>query len=83
MGCTTLAQAWNRAQLEARRLLYQRTSVSDKALSDANGLGLGSLVRWIDPNDFYGDDGLQAGEVMNTGTATARMPSSFSSSITA
>ena len=60
----------NRAQLEARRLLYQRTSVSDKALSDANSLGLGSLVRWIDPNDFYGDDGLQAGEVMGIGGST-------------
>ena len=64
MGCTTLAQAENRAQLEARRLLYQRVSVSDKALADANSLGLGALVRWIDPNDFYGDDGLQAGEVL-------------------
>lgn len=64
MGCTTLAQAENRAQLEARRLLYQRISVSDKALADANSLGLGALVRWIDPNDFYGDDGLQAGEVL-------------------
>ena len=70
MGCTTLAQAMNRAQLEARRLLYQRQSVSDKALSDANSLGLGSLVRWIDPNDFYGDDGLQAGEVVGIAGST-------------
>ena len=63
-GCATLAQAENRAHLEARRLLYQRISVSDDALSDAMTLGLGSLVRWVDPNDFAGDDGLQAGEVM-------------------
>lgn len=63
-GCTTLAQAENRAQLEARRLIYQRISVSDTALADASGLGIGSLVRWIDPNDFAGDDGLQAGEVL-------------------
>lgn len=63
-GCTTLAQAENRAQLEARRLIYQRVSVSDTALADAGGLGIGSLVRWIDPNDFAGDDGLQAGEVL-------------------
>lgn len=62
-GCTTTAQAENRAQLEARKLLYQRTSVSDTALSDAGVLGPGALVRWIDPNDFAGDDGLQAGEV--------------------
>lgn len=63
-ACATTAQAVNRAQIEARRLLYQRVSVSDTALSDGGSLGLGSLVRWIDPNDFAGDDGLQAGEVM-------------------
>lgn len=63
-GCTTQAQAENRAQLEARRLIYQRISVSDTALADAGGLGIGALVRWIDPNDFAGDDGLQAGEVL-------------------
>ena len=63
-GCTTLAQAENRARLEARKLLYQRVSISDTALSDALSLGPGSLVRWIDPHDFAGDDGLQAGEVM-------------------
>lgn len=62
-GCATLAQAENRAQLEARRLIYQRVSVSDTALADAAVLGLGSLVRWVDPNDYEGDDGLQAGEV--------------------
>ena len=63
-GCTTQAQAENRAQLEARRLIYQRVSVSDTALADAGVLGIGALVRWIDPNDFAGDDGLQAGEVL-------------------
>ena len=62
--CTTSDQADNRAQLEARKLIYQRTSVSDTALADAGDLGLGALVRWIDPNDFCGDDGLQAGEVI-------------------
>lgn len=63
-GSTTLAQATNRAQLEARRLLYQRVSVSDTAMSDGGSLGRGALVRWVDPNDFAGDDGLQAGEVL-------------------
>lgn len=63
-ACTTYSQALNRAQLEARKLIYQRVTVSDTALSDAGSLGMGSLVRWIDPNDFAGDDGLQAGEVM-------------------
>lgn len=62
-GCATQAQAENRARLEARRLLYQRDTVSDRALADANDLPLGELVRWIDPNDF-GGDGLQAGEVL-------------------
>lgn len=63
VGCATEDQADNRAQLEARRLLYQRQTISDTALSDGNALGLGALVRWVDPNDFGGDDGLQAGEV--------------------
>ena len=63
-GCTTTSQADNRAQLEARRLMYSRTSVQDTALPDASQLGVGSLVRWVDPNDFAGDDGLQAGEVL-------------------
>lgn len=64
-GCTTYAQAMDRAQLEARRLIYQRVSVADTALAEASTLGLGALVRWIDPNDFAGDDGLQAGEVLS------------------
>ncbi|MEJ2800640.1 host specificity factor TipJ family phage tail protein [Comamonadaceae bacterium PP-2] len=64
-ACATYDQANNRAQLEARKLLYQRTSVADTAMADAGSLGLGSLVRWIDPNDFLGDDGLHAGEVLS------------------
>lgn len=63
-GCATAEQAEDRADLEARRLLYQRTSVADQALADAGGLALGALVRWVDPNDFAGEDGLQAGEVL-------------------
>jgi hypothetical protein len=64
-GCTTQTQAMNRAQLEARKLLYVRSSVQDTALGDAAQLGLGALVRWIDPSDFDGgDDGVQAGEVL-------------------
>lgn len=64
-GCATTAQAENRAQLEARKLIYRRVSVQDTALSDAGSLGIGALVRWVDPNDFLGDDGLQAGEVLS------------------
>jgi hypothetical protein len=71
-GCTTRSQALNRAHLEARRILYQRTSVAETALSDAGFLGIGSLIRWIDPHDFEADDGLQAGEVMSiTGNVIA------------
>ena len=69
-GCTTTSQADNRAQLEARRLMYSRTSVQDTALADASQLGVGSLVRWVDPNDFAGDDGLQAGEVLSIDSLT-------------
>jgi hypothetical protein len=64
-GCTTELQARNRAHLEARRLLFQRVRVQDTALPDASVLGAGALVRWVDPNDFAGDDGLQAGEVLS------------------
>jgi hypothetical protein len=62
-GCATEAQALNRANMEARRLLYQRVAINDTALADASALGLGALVRWVDPADF-GGDGLQAGEVL-------------------
>lgn len=65
IGCATRDQALNRAHLDARKLLYQRVSVSDTALADAAELGPGALVRWIDPCDFYADDGLQGGEVLD------------------
>ena len=63
-GCRDLAQATNRAYFEAAKILYQRESVSDVALQDAALVGIGEVVRWVDPNDFFGDDGLQAGEVL-------------------
>jgi hypothetical protein len=62
VGCATQSQANNRAQFEARRLLYQRTTVNDTALSDVWAHGPGALVRWVDPADFGGD--VQAGEVI-------------------
>jgi len=71
-GCTTQDQAENRAQLEARRLLYQRIIVRETALSDGASLGILSVVRWIDPNDFAGDDGLQAGEVLEINGLTIK-----------
>jgi hypothetical protein len=64
-GCTTTAQATNRAYLEARRLLYQRVTVTDTALAEAQALAPLALVRWVDPTDFGGaEDALQAGEVL-------------------
>lgn len=69
LGCATAEQAENRAHLEARRMLYQRSFVSDTALDDAASVGLGALVRWVDPNNFGGDD-LQAGEVLTIAGAT-------------
>lgn len=70
--CTTFYQAENRGLLEARKLLYQRISVQDEALSEAGTLGIGSLIRWVDPADFAGDDGLQAGEVVGITGLTLR-----------
>ena len=69
-GCRNAAQATNRAYLEAAKIVYQRESVSDEALSDASLVNIGDIVRWVDPNDFYGDDGLQAGEVLAIDGAT-------------
>ena len=63
-GCRNLTQANNRALLECRKMLYQRQSIADTVLNDGFALRKGDLVRWVDPNDFYGDDGLQAGEVL-------------------
>lgn len=64
-GCTTATQAENRAHMEARRLLHQRTTVTDTALAEAQDLAPLALVRWVDPADFGGaEDALQAGEVL-------------------
>ena len=69
LSCATESQARNRALVEARKLIYSRVTVQDTVLSDAMTLGIGSLVRWIDPGDF-GGDGLQAGEVIEINGAT-------------
>lgn len=60
-GCRNKYQAMNRAQLEARRLLYQRVNVEDEALSDANFVQLGDRVRWA---DVY-DEAIASGEIMS------------------
>lgn len=59
-GCRNKDQAMNRAQLEARRLIYQRTSVEDVALNDANLIQRGDRVRWA---DVY-DEAVASGEIV-------------------
>lgn len=50
-GCRNKYQAMNRAQLEARKLIYQRISIEDEAMQDANFVNKGDLVRWCDTWD--------------------------------
>lgn len=72
-GCRNRDQAMNRAHLEIRQLLYQRTIVEDEAMQDANFINKGDLVLWsdtwdnsviqgeiikIDGNKFYVDQNL-------------------------
>ena len=69
-GCRNSRQAINRAYLEANRLIYQTVKVSDVALSDAQALNIGDVVRWVDPNDFEIDDGMYAGEILEISGTT-------------
>lgn len=64
VGCRTLSQAVNRLEYEVRRLLYIRRTVTDKTLADAQTIGPGDLVRWIDPGEFF-EGNLSAGEVLD------------------
>ncbi|WP_330983606.1 MULTISPECIES: host specificity factor TipJ family phage tail protein [Enterobacterales] len=50
-GCRNRDQAQNRAQLEARRIIYQRIAVEDVALNDAFLVQLGDRARWLDSYD--------------------------------
>lgn len=59
-GCRNIDQAMNRAQLEARRIIYQRIGVEDTALSDANFVQIGDRVRWA---DVY-DEAVSTGEIL-------------------
>lgn len=64
-GCSNYAQALNRAHMEARKVVYQRWSVEDVALSDAANTTLGDRVAW---GDIY-DGELFEGEIRgNSGT---------------
>ena len=50
-GCRNFFQAWNRANMEIRRILYQRRTVTDTTLRDGMLVGLLERVGWVDPND--------------------------------
>lgn len=56
-GCRDETQARDRAHLEARRLLYQRRSVSETVLNDGNLVDLGDRVAWVDIFDGDTFDG--------------------------
>ncbi|EHY9925892.1 hypothetical protein K5B75_002408 [Salmonella enterica subsp. enterica serovar Ank] len=60
-GCRNKDQAMNRAQLEARRLIYQRLAVEDTTLNDAWMVSLGDRVRWA---DVY-DEAIASGEILS------------------
>ena len=59
-GCRNKDQAMNRAQLEARRVIYQRIAVEDTALNDAFLVQLGDRVRWLDSYDAV----VKTGEIL-------------------
>ena len=68
-GCSNYAQALNRANLEARKIVYQRRSVEDVALIDASNVDIGDRVAWCDIYDgdiFDGEITGQNGNVYFT-----------------
>ncbi len=68
-GCSNYAQALNRANLEARKLVYQRRSVEDTALIDASNVDIGDRVAWCDIYDgdvFDGEITGQDGNIYST-----------------
>lgn len=50
-GCSNYEQALDRAELEMRKIVYQRQYVTDTALNDAEYTWRGDRVRWIDVAD--------------------------------
>ncbi|AUR98102.1 hypothetical protein NVP1247A_28 [Vibrio phage 1.247.A._10N.261.54.E12] len=56
-GITNEYQAINRAQLEVRKLLYERISVKDTILSDAYNVGIGQIGYWADVYERTINDG--------------------------
>lgn len=68
-GCRSEAQAINRADLEIRKLVYQRRRVNDTVMNEGQFVGLGQLVQWADPNDseiFAGEIAGVSGDTFDT-----------------
>lgn len=64
-GCRDFFQAWNRINVEIRRIIFQRRTVTDRTLRDGMLVGLLERVGWVDPNDVN----LFSGEILGfTGT---------------
>lgn len=61
-GCSNYAQALNRANLEARKIVYQRRKVEDIALIDAGNVDIGDRVAWCDIYDGEIMDGEIVGQ---------------------
>jgi len=59
-GCSSYEQALDRAELEMRKIVYQRQYVSDTVLNDAEYTWRGDRVRWVDVADV----GVSSGEVV-------------------
>jgi hypothetical protein len=56
-GITNETQAVNRAQLEVRKLLYERLSVKDTILNDGYNVGPGDIGYWADVYETSINDG--------------------------
>ena len=56
-GCRNVFQATNRAELEIRRIAYQRRTVKDTTYRDALSIDLLDRVGWVDINDIDVFDG--------------------------
>lgn len=65
-GCSNYDQALDRAELEMRKLVYQRKYVSDTVLNDAEYTWRGDRVRWID----VADESVSSGEIVGYDSAT-------------
>lgn len=65
-GCRNYEQAMNRAQLEIRRLIYERTLIEDEVINDANLVDKGDLVLW---SDTY-DETIVSGEIIRIDNKT-------------